>query len=379
MNRKLILVVASMNLATILIVAVLVQFLIARAMPAQPAAGAPGLITYQGYLTDEDGYPLAGAHTLKIGIYAGSSGGSPLWEDTFSDVALSNGYFSVMLGSGVALNPSVFDSTGTWLQVTVDNSATPLPRQRIAAAPYALQAAAAPWSGLAGVPAGFADNLDGVEYQGVVVVAKSGGDYNTITAGLNSITDASDTNRYLLWVASGVYTEQVVMKPYIDIVGASVNATKVVSDDPQGTVVAASNSELKSISVENVGGPSVANSIGTYSSGATNFILFDVRSIGMGGNYNFGAYITGGSEVVVYTSRIFGLGTPTNSYGLRNDVNSVTTILYSHIRGELYTVQNLSGAVRAAASLFDGGTVNGSVTCTAVFNEAFAQVWNACP
>lgn len=39
----------------------------------------------------------------------------------------------------------------------------------------------------------------------------------TITAALNSITDASDTNRFLIYVAPGVYNESVTMKQYVNL------------------------------------------------------------------------------------------------------------------------------------------------------------------
>ena len=69
-----------------------------------------------------------------------------------------------------------------------------------------------------------ADLLDGQhggafqqKYGNVVVVAKSGGDYTSIQAALTDITGVSDTNRYLVWVAPGIYTETVTMKQYVDL------------------------------------------------------------------------------------------------------------------------------------------------------------------
>src|SRR5205823_7889565 len=53
------------------------------------------------------------------------------------------------------------------------------------------------------------------QYRNVVVVARSGGDYISVQKALNSITDNSPTNRYLVWVAPGTYTETVTMKPYV--------------------------------------------------------------------------------------------------------------------------------------------------------------------
>ncbi len=90
--------------------------------------------------------------------------------------------------------------------------------------PYALQAEEAK----------NADLLDGLHasafqqrYRGVKVVAKSGGDYTTISAALAAITDAGDTNRYLVKVMPGIYSEQVTMKPYVDIEGAGELTTKI--------------------------------------------------------------------------------------------------------------------------------------------------------
>jgi pectin methylesterase-like acyl-CoA thioesterase len=109
-----------------------------------------------------------------------------------------------------------------------------LPRQQLGSAPFALQAevaASAPWSGLTSVPAGFADGVDNssAAYDNVIIVAKTGGDFNTIQAALNSIGDASSTNRYLIWVGPGDYNEKISLKPYVDITGAGRKLTKISS------------------------------------------------------------------------------------------------------------------------------------------------------
>ena len=120
-----------------------------------------------------------------------------------------------------------------------------------------------------------ADLLDGEHadafqrhHQNMVVVAKSGGDYTSIQAALDAITDASEINGYLVWVAPGVYIEQVTMKPYVDIEGAG-ELTTVVSYGGSyapftGTLVGADNAELRFLTVKNtgddeVGGGSIAD------------------------------------------------------------------------------------------------------------------------
>ena len=53
----------------------------------------------------------------------------------------------------------------------------------------------------------------------VVTVATTGGDFTSIQAALTSITDNSASNKYLVRVGPGTYTETVQMKQYVDIEG----------------------------------------------------------------------------------------------------------------------------------------------------------------
>ena len=52
-----------------------------------------------------------------------------------------------------------------------------------------------------------------------LTVSPQNGDYSTIQSALNSITDASVNNRWSVIVFPGVYAENVIMKPYINLVG----------------------------------------------------------------------------------------------------------------------------------------------------------------
>jgi len=141
------------------------------------------------------------------------------------------------------------DGSFTWLQ----------PDRRIASAPYALIADQA----RAATSADLLDDLHASAFQqhyaNVVVVAKSGGDFKTITAALESITDASDINRYLVWVAPGIYEEQVIMKPYVDIEGAGELVTRIKwhgasgNTATDGTLLGTANVELRHLTVENTG------------------------------------------------------------------------------------------------------------------------------
>lgn len=93
-----------------------------------------------------------------------------------------------------------------------------------------------------------------VDFRGtnnIVLVAKNGPGFRSIRAALASITDASEHNPYLVYVAPGVYQEKVVMKDYVDIEGAGEHLTRIVSRGPR-TLVGA-DAGLQSLSVECLG------------------------------------------------------------------------------------------------------------------------------
>lgn len=253
-------------------VAVLFSSLVlARPQNQSSLVGAPGTMTHQGFLVD-NGTPVSGTAALKFGIYSASSGGSPLWEETHSSVAVADGYYTVMLGSQTALTPGLFDSTTRYLQVSVNlgSGYVDLPRQALSSVPYAFQAAqadsadAAPWSGLTGVPAGFADGIDneGGNYDHVIVVSPSGGDFTSVAAALSSISGSSSSNRYLVWVGPGVYTETALstVPAYVHLQGAGPNATLITSSRTGGspgnaaaTVDLLEDSAISDLTVHNTG------------------------------------------------------------------------------------------------------------------------------
>jgi len=96
----------------------------------------------------------------------------------------------------------------------------------------------------------------------LVVVAKSGGDYTSPITAVNSITDASDSNPYLIKVMPGVYNlgaASLQMKPFVYLEGSgdsSVITSTIANADGQcffGTVNMANNSAVKNINIKNIG------------------------------------------------------------------------------------------------------------------------------
>jgi len=132
------------------VVAIVVGALLLVLTAPQSSSGAPGrapavegaaitpLISYQGRLLNPTtGAPQNGTFTFVFRLYNVADGGSALWTET-KDIAVSNGLFSTLLGDVTALPTSIFDGQNLWLGVKVGTDAEATPRQRIAAAPYAL-------------------------------------------------------------------------------------------------------------------------------------------------------------------------------------------------------------------------------------------------
>lgn len=93
-------------------------------------------------------------------------------------------------------------------------------------------------------------------YSGVRIVHKGATDglntFNTITDALNSITDNSETKRYVVVVMPGVYTENVVGKYYVDIIGQSRSGS-IIKNSGEDYTVTMANMSIKNLTVEGNG------------------------------------------------------------------------------------------------------------------------------
>jgi hypothetical protein len=192
---------------------------------------------------------------------------------------------------------------------------------------------------------------DTASYQNAVIVAKSGGDYTTISAALTSITTASATNHYLVKVMPGVYTETVTMKQYVDIEGAGELATTITRGGSSalgsaGTVIGANNAELRFLTVVNTGGNTFAvaiyndsdsprlthvtalasgattNNYGVYNSSSSP-TMTSVTATASGGSWSYGVYNTNSSSPTMTNVTAIGSG-GTNSVGVYINSSSPT-------------------------------------------------------
>ena len=102
------------------------------------AAQIPGQIHQEGLLLDANGLPVTGPVTLRFALYNVDGGGNAQWTEDFNGVALTEGYYSVLLGQTTALTPAQI-LAAQFLQVNV-NAQPLLPRTRLVAVPMALAA-----------------------------------------------------------------------------------------------------------------------------------------------------------------------------------------------------------------------------------------------
>lgn len=108
------------------------------------AYAAPGLIHYQGRLTDKNGNPITSAVVVKFTFWNAESGGSQIGTYSDSDLVTpdANGVYSALIGDegGTPVPASIFDNASVWLEVQFGGE-TLSPRKRIVTVPYAFRSA----------------------------------------------------------------------------------------------------------------------------------------------------------------------------------------------------------------------------------------------
>ncbi len=137
-------------------------------------------ISYQGRLT-ESGAAVNGLFDVQLCLFEDALGSTPLiCAAPFDDVPIADGLFTVApdFGAGWFLGEARFLELRVRAGASSGGYTILAPRQTLLPAPEALRAAAAsaaPWSGLSGMPAGFADGADDVGTGTVTSVASGFG------------------------------------------------------------------------------------------------------------------------------------------------------------------------------------------------------------
>ena len=176
--------------------------------------------------------------------------------------------------------------------------------------------------------------------QNIVTVSPKGGDFTDPAAAVNSITDASVTNLYLVVIGPGSYnlnaSGPLVMKEYVSIAGAGEKATKLYGSRSSDSFNAASaiitgatNSSLSNLTVENTGGGNYSTAIYNYQASPD---LHNIEVIARDSNYVCGIQNVNYSsptllDVIINSSSAsfgYGIRNIDNCYPIMTNVRSWT-------------------------------------------------------
>jgi hypothetical protein len=136
----------------------------------------------------------------------------------------------------------------------------------------------------------------------IITVAVSGGDFTSIQAAINSISDASSSKPYVIRVAPGVFTEDVTLKDWVFIENGISGAVKIA-----GSVTATGltgTSGIKGITIEKT--PTAGGQYGLSQSGGI-FIIseIDIYILGSANYAVTGALLSSGTALTIFNSTVW--------------------------------------------------------------------------
>lgn len=171
------------------------------------AANLPYKVNFQGKLLDSSGSPIDGPVQLILRLYNDPSTpvGSAPYIETQNNVPVSNGVFSIQIGSAATLTPDLFTGASVYLGVQVNADSEMSPRQELVMSAYAFTAAQLSADQQARVRVGNAYStftVTGHLLLSAGIAASSGSFVNGVTAASGTFT-ASGATQYSVRTSSG--------------------------------------------------------------------------------------------------------------------------------------------------------------------------------
>ena len=217
----------------------------------------------------------------------------------------------------------------------------------------------------------------------VVWVADDGtGDFTSLSAALDSITDASVSMPYVVRIAPGTYTETstVELKSYVDVEGSGEGVTTITcacaSSFPRATVSAGNIvAEIRQLTIENTGGDDYGPGIWTEDVVDGSMSMTDVVATGNGNTRGYGVYNSSSSPSM---TNVTATGTSTSriGYGVYNGSSSSPSIRTSALTGSTNSLRNsVDSSAEVADTMLDGTVlVGGGLTCVGAYDENFVAL-----
>ncbi len=154
--------------------------LLGGAVGVAVATGVPtsSPLVWGGTVTDDAGKPYDKAVEVSVAFYDGLAATTPVCESKVVNAEAKTGRFSVVLPDACA--KAVHDSPDLWSETVVGPSKTKLPRVKVAAVPYALEAAVAgvaekAGGALASEISGLSGKVDGLDKDVAALKGATGG------------------------------------------------------------------------------------------------------------------------------------------------------------------------------------------------------------
>jgi len=206
----------------------------------------------------------------------------------------------------------------------------------------------------------------------IITVAKKGGNFTSVAAAVSFITDSSITNKYIVQVGPGIYTEPLInlaAHPYVSLEGSNIMTTIITPDTSSHDVILiGATNEVSFLTLQNAGtgfaGLSV-NDTGVYAQ--AHKVSFD--------NCNIGVLVQSATQDTLFYGEYIDFN-GTYDYGVKvvstNGFSAFANLenYYNLPSAGLIAGTWLSGTLAEAQIISSGHTANGTGTAFYLENGA---------
>ncbi len=305
----------------------------------------PTSFGYQGHLASSGGQPITADLSTTFRLYDLQGGGVALWSEVQPAVQVDGGNLAVELGTVNALPPEIFGKQ-LYLGIQIAGDSEMAPRPPLTAAPYALRASRT--------------------MKNTIVISAEGTALQNgaaLLAAFAAIGNPSASQSVEVELDAGTFdlgAYRLFVPSFVTLVGRGQDATVITSANVQVTVLLASDSQARRLTVRNTGQPPDDNgfafAIGAatpaFDGSVSNVTIEDVTGESIAASGTFGTRL--GIYFCASASRLsnsIGRGQGGNfSFGMRADCPDSTGNLLDGL-----TLFSSGGAVGMRGAYLAGG------------------------